>query len=69
MLARRVGSGLPRAYLSAVHEKGGWATFQRRLDAAAAKGGEAWIDEAIRGASAAFDLFAAAALEMAPLHG
>lgn len=69
MLARRVGSGLPRAYLSAAHEKGGWAAFQRRLDDAAAKGGKAWIDEAIRGASAAFDLFAAAALEMAPLHG
>ena len=69
MLARRVGSGLPRAYLTAAHEKGGWATFQRRLDAAVAGGGEGWIDEAIRGARAAFDLFATAAGEMAPLHG
>ncbi|BAI98084.1 hypothetical protein Sj15T_24820 [Sphingobium sp. TA15] len=69
MLARRVGPGLPRAYLSAVHEKGGWAAFQRRLDDAAAEGGEPWIDDAIRGAQAAFGLFAAAAGGTAPAHG
>ncbi len=70
MLARRVGPGLPRAYLSAVHEKGGWADFQRRLDEAAADGGQPWIGDAIRGAEAAFDLFAAAARgEVAPVHG
>lgn len=61
MLARRVAPDLPRAYLSAVHEKGGWAAFQQALDAAAAEGGAAWVEDAARGAAAAFALFAQAA--------
>lgn len=61
MLARQVGPGLPHAYLSAAHEKGGWVAFQQALDEAADQGGESWIEEAIRGAEAAFDLFAVAA--------
>lgn len=61
MLARRVGAGLPRAYLSAVHGKGGWLAFQQRLDLIAEEGGGRWLDDAVRGAEAAFDLFAAAA--------
>ncbi|WP_232307513.1 biliverdin-producing heme oxygenase [Sphingobium chungbukense] len=61
MLARQVGDGLPHAYLSAIHDKGGWTAFQQALDAAADPGGAAWIDEAIRGAQAAFGLFACAA--------
>jgi len=61
MLARQVGSGLPRSYLSAAHEKGGWVAFQQSLDIAADEGGDSWIDEAIRGAEAAFALFARAA--------
>lgn len=70
MLARRVADGLPRAYLSAAHEKGGWIAFQQRLEVAADAGGEGWIEEAIRGAEAAFGLFAAAvAGETAALHG
>lgn len=70
VLARRVGSDLPHAYLSAVHEKGGWVAFQERLDAAAEGGGEGWLDEAVRGAEAAFDLFATAArTEMASAQG
>lgn len=61
MLARRVAADLPRAYLSAVHEKGGWVAFQQQLDVQADQGGDAWIDGAVRGAEAAFALFEAAA--------
>ncbi|WP_375196495.1 heme oxygenase [Sphingobium sp.] len=70
VLARQVGSGLPRAYLSAVHGKGGWVAFQQSLDAAAHEGGDRWIGEAIRGAEAAFALFARAArCETVAAHG
>lgn len=70
MLERRVAPGLPRAYLSAVHGKGGWLSFQRSLDTAAEGRGENWISEAVRGAEAAFDLFATAATrEQAVTHG
>lgn len=62
MLERQVASGLPRAYLSAVHEKGGWQAFQRSLDAAAEGEGDQWVGEAVQGAEAAFALFAAAAM-------
>ncbi len=60
MLVRVVPEHQPRAYLSAVHEKGGWVAFQDQLDAAAVDGGDVWVEEAVRGAQAAFDLFAAA---------
>lgn len=70
MLERRVAPGLPRSYLSSVHEKGGWVAFQKSLDAAAQEGGDEWVDDAIRGAEAAFALFAAAAAaEQAAGHG
>ncbi|AMK16939.1 putative heme oxygenase [Sphingobium sp. MI1205] len=70
MLERRVPPGLPRAYLSSVHGKGGWIAFQDALDRAADGGGDAWIDDAIRGAEAAFALFAAgAAAEQVGTHG
>lgn len=58
MLARQVGEGLPRAYLSAVHGKGGWVAFQQALDDAA-QDDAAWTHDAIDGARAAFALFAA----------
>lgn len=61
MLERRVAPGLPRAYLSAVHGRGGWLAFQQSLDAAAQDGGDQWVDGAIQGAEAAFSLFEAAA--------
>lgn len=70
MLARQVGEGLPKAYLSAAHGKGEWAQFQRAMDEAAAEGGAHWLDGAVLGARAAFALFAQAgeaALETA--HG
>lgn len=70
LLERRVPPGLPRAYLSSVHEKGGWIAFQDALDRAADGGGDEWIDGAIRGAEAAFALFAAgAAAEQVCKHG
>lgn len=70
MLERRVPPGLPRAYLSSVHGKGGWIAFQNALDEAASGGGEDWINGAIQGAEAAFALFAAgAASEQVMLHG
>ncbi|WP_340264787.1 biliverdin-producing heme oxygenase [Sphingobium mellinum] len=70
MLERRVAPGLPRAYLSSVHDRGGWVAFQQSLDRAAEEGGETWVDDAIKGAEAAFALFAtAAATEQAADHG
>ena len=70
MLERRVAPGLPRAYLSSVHGRGGWVAFQQSLDAAAAEGDDAWVDGAIAGAEAAFALFAAAAsTERGTTHG
>ncbi len=60
MLARQVGEGLPRAYLTAAHGKGEWIAFQRALDSAAAEGGEGWLEDAVQGARAAFALFAQA---------
>lgn len=70
VLERRVATGLPRAYLSSVHEKGGWQAFQQSLDAAAEGEGDDWIGEAVQGAEAAFALFAAAASsEQALTHG
>lgn len=68
-LARKVAPGLPHAYLSAVHGKGGWAAFQAALDEAARDGGDDWIDEATAGARHAFALFASAARDEADHHG
>lgn len=62
VLERRVAQGLPRAYLSAVHDKGGWIAFQQSLDKAAEDGGDEWIGDAIKGAEAVFALFVAAAV-------
>lgn len=70
LLSRQVGQGLPRAYLSAVHDKGEWIAFQRALESALAEGGEGWLEDAVQGALAAFALFATAAQEQrAVRHG
>ncbi len=69
MLARQVGDGLPKAYLSAAHGKGEWIAFQRALDGAAEEGGEGWLDDAVQGARAAFALFARSGADVAPVHG
>lgn len=69
MLARQVGTGLPAAYLSAVHGKGEWKAFQAALESAAAQGGEGWLDDAVQGARAAFALFAQAGGQQVAHHG
>ena len=71
MLARRVGEGLPKAFLSAAHGKGEWAAFQLALDDAAAGGGEGWRQDAVQGVRAAFALFheAAAGDVTVTIHG
>ncbi|HUD92275.1 MAG TPA: biliverdin-producing heme oxygenase [Sphingobium sp.] len=70
MLSRQVKEGLPKAYLSAVHGKGEWLSFQRALDGAAVEGGEGWLEDAVQGALAAFALFTAAGEEArAAAHG
>lgn len=69
LLERQVAPGLPRAYLSAIHGRGGWVAFQQSLDAAAEGRGDAWVADAVRGAEAAFALFAeAAAADQAAVH-
>ena len=60
-LARAVPDPLPKAYLSAAHERGGWRQLLQSLDAAAANGGGMWVHDAIAAARATFDLYAAAA--------
>ena len=58
-LARSVPEGLPKAYLSAGHVRGGWRAMLDALDQAAE--GEAWLQQAITAATTTFDLYAAAA--------
>jgi heme oxygenase (biliverdin-IX-beta and delta-forming) len=61
MLAKQVPDALPRAYLSAVHQPGGWRAFGEVLDRAEKAGGPGWIDRATAAAEATFDLYAEAA--------
>lgn len=65
MLAKRVGEGLPVAYLSAVHLPGEWRAFRDRLDRLGEAGGPDWTARAERGAMSAFDLYKHAAAETA----
>jgi heme oxygenase len=69
VLARRVGAGMPRRYLSVGFESGGWRAFQAELAAAALLGGARWEGGAIDAARAVFVQFEAAAqagLDQAP---
>ena len=59
-LARQVPEGMPKAYLSAGHARGGWRAMLDALDEAAE--GQMWLDEAIAAATATFDLYATAAV-------
>jgi len=59
MLAKRVGAGMPTAYLSATHLSGEWRQFLATLDRSEA--GDAWIAEAVAAARATFDLYGLAA--------
>lgn len=58
-LARQVGEGLPKAYLSAAHRQGGWQHILAAIEDAAQ--GPDWLEDAVHGARQAFGLFAAAA--------
>jgi heme oxygenase len=67
ILAKRVASGLPAAYLSARHAVGGWDRFTEALEQAGEQAGDqagegaAWRSRAIAGARAAFARFEQAA--------
>lgn len=61
MLARQVGSGLPRAYLAAVHGPGEWRALRGEIDTAAVGADEPWQASALAGAHATFALYRAAA--------
>ena len=55
MLSRSVPDGMPLAYLGAKHLSGEWRALLAAIDGEPAD--EAWIEEAIVGAKAAFELY------------
>ncbi len=55
MLSRSVPDGMPSAYLAAKHLSGEWRALLAAIDGEPAD--EAWIEEAIVGAKAAFELY------------
>ena len=61
ILATRIGEGLPRAYLSAVHRPGEWRAIRAAIDAAANGQDAAWHAAMIAGALRMFALYAASA--------
>ena len=62
VLSLRVGAGLPKAYLRAVHGKGEWRSFLTAFDAAADIESSSWLAGAVTGAKFAFDHFLRAAV-------
>ncbi len=61
VLVSRADRDAPVAFLSARHAKGEWRTLLAAIDARGAVRGPAWIDGAIAGASACFQLYRRAA--------
>lgn len=57
VLARRIGPGLPVAFLSGVHRQGGWAALLARLNEEDT--GPVWRAQAIQGAKALFRAYLA----------
>ncbi len=57
MLARGVPETLPARYLGAKHLPGEWRALLTAIDAAGADRGDAWVEGAIAGAEACFDLY------------
>ncbi len=55
MLSRSVPDGMPSAYLGAKHLSGEWRALLTAIDGEPAD--EAWVEQAIVGAKAAFDLY------------
>ena len=67
VLAARVGQGLPRSFLAAVHLKGEWRTLLAALDAAALSQPPSWSDAMAEGARRTFDLYMDSAGIEAPM--
>lgn len=61
ILARRVAADLPATYLNAIHRSGEWRSVCRALDAEAARHDDDWLERAVTGANACFELFERAA--------
>jgi heme oxygenase len=61
LLSRRVGEGLPHAYLSATHQAGEWRAIRGAIDVAADGKDAAWHEAMVAGALDVFALYAAAA--------
>jgi heme oxygenase len=61
MLAREVGPGLPRRYLSDAFVPGEWRSLRAAIDVQAERGGTEWIAQAVAGAEACFALYRKAA--------
>ena len=62
MLSAQVGDGLPREYLSAAHEKGGWPAFLQILRERLSNGDAAYRAAVMGGVTSTFDLFRKAAV-------
>ncbi|MGU3390017.1 biliverdin-producing heme oxygenase [Sphingomonas sp. M1A8_2b] len=58
MLSRSVPDGMPKAYLGAKHLSGEWRALLAALDSESSD--EAWVEQAIVGAKAAFALYRSA---------
>jgi heme oxygenase len=65
VLARRVGTRLPTSYLADIHEPGEWRKVGAAIDTAAMTYGPTWLDQAIIGAEACFELYRRAASSLA----
>lgn len=61
MIARRLPSAMPRAYLGQVHAPGHWRAFLAALDERAEVNGAQWQADAVAAAQRTFETFAAAA--------
>jgi heme oxygenase len=61
VLAERLGIGFPSAYLSDTHRPGEWRMLLAAIDARAAAEPPSWMEDALLGASQAFDLYVEAA--------
>ncbi len=66
LLAGRVKTGFPSAYLSAFHQTGEWRAIRNAIEAQALTGDIDWLDEAVAGAQACFDLYLQAAAAASP---
>lgn len=63
LLSKRVGHGLPVAYLSAVHLPGEWRAIRQAIDEAAVGRDDRWLEQLVSGAQATFALYEKSALQ------